>query len=90
VRKFVREKLSPAMCCGRKLIRAKDDVLADCVRTGADRVRRFRRPRIGVHAYLAQVMMKPWLHESAGFVIEWLTRRLQDLVDNRRHRRSAS
>jgi hypothetical protein len=66
----------------------KDDMGSDCVGSRLDSPRRLRRPGVGVDPHAAEVMAEAQFERRPDSGFQGLSRRVQDLVRNRRgHRR---
>src|ERR1044071_6352632 len=74
---FVRQKFLARACPGRKLSRAKDHVRSHRVCQSADRMRRRRGLRVGMHAHMGKIMSETSSEESLRRRVQRLPRALE-------------
>ena len=72
VRQLMRQQRNAARSAGRVLVGAEYDVPTKRECQGVDRLRRRCRCRPGMHAHLAEIMLKARFHVPAGVTIECL------------------
>ena len=80
---FMRQQVLPGIGLRRIAVGAEDYIWADGVGERPDRLRRFRRPGIGMDPDLAEVLSEAWFEEGTGRAVERLARRTEYLVYQR-------